>query len=473
MKIRQCSFFVLLVIISLSLPIASLSSPAKAQADWLQVWTKRARNEYVSWIIEYRDASGNVLASYDVPSYPSFEPHHVAAGRVVDHGLEAIHALDPYTGGMTTLPAPGFPDDRGNDWYMITQMAVSPDGARYAYNVNRQASDYEQGADSWIYVGTVGADDAQLVLEENTESSYAIEPLALSADGQRLLVRHMPQGIGGYILFMSHRETRILDMATGDFQFVGEIDGYSANFEYVGLIATDDIGTALIVTETATGGLARYPLPDLGEPINYGGGVTFSPNNSLIAYQMARHDPDNETFWTIVVERETGETRVVLIDHGANFQMQYGYIGGWLDNTTLVVGDIWNEHAAIVDVTSGALLREDDYVFVGYAIGITDTTGFAPPQIVAPPCPDAPPLRLRILQRGRITFTDGALTNVRDAPGVSGEKIAALPEGSQFTVLDGPICNDGYAWWQLAFDDGVTGFVAEGVQDAYFLELWE
>ncbi|WP_132057489.1 glycosyl hydrolase family 18 protein [Halorussus amylolyticus] len=58
-----------------------------------------------------------------------------------------------------------------------------------------------------------------------------------------------------------------------------------------------------------------------------------------------------------------------------------------------------------------------------------------------------------------------AVTNadlwVRDGPGTSNEHIDTAPEGTGGTVLDGPVESDGYTWWRVDYDDGVsTGWSA-------------
>ena len=71
---------------------------------------------------------------------------------------------------------------------------------------------------------------------------------------------------------------------------------------------------------------------------------------------------------------------------------------------------------------------------------------------------------------GRVTITDGTPTRLRSAADLYSEQVTLMAEGTPFTVLDGPTCADGYRWWQLALDDGTTGWAAEASTDTYFLE---
>jgi hypothetical protein len=65
----------------------------------------------------------------------------------------------------------------------------------------------------------------------------------------------------------------------------------------------------------------------------------------------------------------------------------------------------------------------------------------------------------------------GEATNVRQSPGVTAEITGQKPEG-EFYIAGGPSCVDGFAWWNLQFQDGTYGFVAEGDLNEYYLEPW-
>jgi photosystem II stability/assembly factor-like uncharacterized protein len=89
-------------------------------------------------------------------------------------------------------------------------------------------------------------------------------------------------------------------------------------------------------------------------------------------------------------------------------------------------------------------------------------------------CPDVPPSRVAEGFLTRVTYTDGSSLAIRTEAGLStGERIDYLPEGTRMTILDGPVCADDFAWWQVETADGLTGWVAEGDWEAYFLEPLE
>lgn len=87
-----------------------------------------------------------------------------------------------------------------------------------------------------------------------------------------------------------------------------------------------------------------------------------------------------------------------------------------------------------------------------------------------PDCSDDTPSRLRIGQTARVTFTDGSPLNLRDGAGSEGNLLLKMPEGTVFTVLEGPACIGGVNWWQLQLEDGTSGWASEGANGDYYIE---
>lgn len=79
----------------------------------------------------------------------------------------------------------------------------------------------------------------------------------------------------------------------------------------------------------------------------------------------------------------------------------------------------------------------------------------------------------------RAAFNDGIGVVLRDAPNTQEGQSTVLdnlPEGMIFTVIGtGPVCKDGFLWWQVRLPDGREGYLAEGGgrSAAYFVEPWE
>lgn len=104
------------------------------------------------------------------------------------------------------------------------------------------------------------------------------------------------------------------------------------------------------------------------------------------------------------------------------------------------------------------------------------SNGNLPPPAAPPPsgngsCGSAPATRMDVGGRGDVTHTDGTPDRIHQSPSVhsspAGEPLA---EGTQFTVLQGPTCGDGYQFWRVRADDGREGWVAEGDSSNYFIE---
>jgi hypothetical protein len=98
-------------------------------------------------------------------------------------------------------------------------------------------------------------------------------------------------------------------------------------------------------------------------------------------------------------------------------------------------------------------------------------TGYPPPVVVqagpqpSPVCDGFTPL-LQVGMTARVT--EGSPNRLRDAPSRSGQVIDLIPGGATVTVLGGPFCIEGIAFWQVEYR-GKIGFTAEGAGSDYFL----
>ncbi len=91
-----------------------------------------------------------------------------------------------------------------------------------------------------------------------------------------------------------------------------------------------------------------------------------------------------------------------------------------------------------------------------------------PTESAAGLCPGAPPSQVEVGIRARVTYTDGTQLRVRRSPG--GSRYAAMDEGTEFDIIGGPACANGYTWWEIQTDDGIRGWSAEGDSESYFME---
>ncbi|NDJ75512.1 MAG: hypothetical protein GYB65_04565 [Chloroflexi bacterium] len=462
----------LALVMSLGLAVFALAFPAAtttAQVDpgWLQVW--KVNDPATGQIrIEYRDSTGQVLATYNVNQ--DFNSAEAVGPYVLGEPFQAIAFLDPYQGSIVYQDA-NIPPDTSTMFYTLSPGAAVPGGQDYAfaYTITAMPSEFEQPAVSTLYYHFLDGSRTQVYQQSLGQSMRRLEVVGFTDTGE-IVLAVMPVGIGGYILFWTYSEVSVLNPATGIATPVPDMSGFSPDGQFFGRVTIDNGQPALEIS-ARDGALMLYPGPVLPEPVQVGGSVTFSPTGRWVAYQVARQDPENEKFWTIVADTQTGQSSVVLEDQAQGYDLAYGHISRWMDDNTLVVGDAWSGSSAIIDVTTNQLLRTATGQFLGYVVGLPNTTGFAASSTAAEQCPGAPPSRLQAGERGRVTFTNGLPVRVRQTP--NGTQIGTQPEGATFYVFSGPECAFNYAWWYLEFDDGTVGYVAEGDFDGYYLEPWQ
>jgi hypothetical protein len=52
--------------------------------------------------------------------------------------------------------------------------------------------------------------------------------------------------------------------------------------------------------------------------------------------------------------------------------------------------------------------------------------------------------------------------NIRKLPSLSARIVTSVPNGTEFQILNGPICADGIMWWEASIIDGSNkGWIAE------------
>ena len=55
--------------------------------------------------------------------------------------------------------------------------------------------------------------------------------------------------------------------------------------------------------------------------------------------------------------------------------------------------------------------------------------------------------------------------NIRTGPSLSNPVLVTVPNGTQVTVVDGPVDSEGYSFWEIRLSNGATGWVVEDVDD--------
>ncbi|MFP4321420.1 MAG: Ig-like domain-containing protein, partial [Anaerolineales bacterium] len=87
-------------------------------------------------------------------------------------------------------------------------------------------------------------------------------------------------------------------------------------------------------------------------------------------------------------------------------------------------------------------------------------------------CLGAPPPRLQVGDRGVVVPDDPAPLRVRAEPNLQSQILTEIPPETVFDVIGGPICADGFIWWNITVEgQDVAGWSAEGTPDDYFMGL--
>jgi len=82
-------------------------------------------------------------------------------------------------------------------------------------------------------------------------------------------------------------------------------------------------------------------------------------------------------------------------------------------------------------------------------------------------CEGLLPSRMLLGYEGQVLINPP--NRLRAAPSINGEILSEIPINEPFIVNNGPVCADGFAWWNINHK-GISGWTAEGNQDTYWIE---
>lgn len=134
---------------------------------------------------------------------------------------------------------------------------------------------------------------------------------------------------------------------------------------------------------------------------------------------------------------------------------------------------IWRAGDAMRPI-SGSDGFADDFgarlIWAGYywRIGGTPLPPDQPLEMTPESCPNTQPSRLYEGMMARVV-PGTAANNLRESPTINAARIGSIPAGGELLVIAGPVCADGYAWFNVQYDD-LTGWTAEGSTSQYWLE---
>lgn len=101
-------------------------------------------------------------------------------------------------------------------------------------------------------------------------------------------------------------------------------------------------------------------------------------------------------------------------------------------------------------------------------ITFTPSPTFTPTGTPVPiTCPGSLPSRLYPGLQGYL-IPIGIENRVRSSPSTNGDRLGLIPLGGIFEVLDGPVCGDGFTWYEVDYN-GLVGWTVEGGNGGYWL----
>ena len=212
------------------------------------------------------------------------------------------------------------------------------------------------------------------------------------------------------------------------------------------------------VTVTSTNMVSNSQELGVGGPIaqpNITVNDPAAPTSSCILtaiYANIRQHPNEDA--TILGQLTTGDYIPVIgtqmsEDNGWWQLENGGWVASWVSNT---IGTGCNRLPSSETTTSGA------GSIVNTPIPNIDANFV---------CEDALPPRLTIGQQALVT--SGLPNNVRDMPGLLGRMIGQVDNNTVFNVIDGPVCEGGFVWWEVQQGD-LIGWTAEGNGFNYWLQ---
>lgn len=77
--------------------------------------------------------------------------------------------------------------------------------------------------------------------------------------------------------------------------------------------------------------------------------------------------------------------------------------------------------------------------------------------------------RLILQERGQVLDDDPRQLRMRSEPGTDKAIVAQIPINAVFLVLEGPVCEEQYAWFLVRYRDK-EGWIAEGDNEQYYVQ---
>jgi hypothetical protein len=231
--------------------------------------------------------------------------------------------------------------------------------------------------DHWTPNASGGAVNSEIFLADSDGSKqrsvltlsgdHVLHAVRFSPDGHTLYYSQEPLGLGGYIPFSGISNLSAIDLTSGaSSQVVPDaaagticLDDFSPATSLVALHCNHQ---TIDVLDTTTGVIAQIAAPAEVTDWQLHGDVRISPDQTRVAYALARGDPNAEQGWVAVSDGLTGTSHLVATAPAGG----YYSVKGWLNNSTLVLQS-WGAQPGVwvVQADGSDLRRLADGIFIG------------------------------------------------------------------------------------------------------------
>jgi hypothetical protein len=145
---------------------------------------------------------------------------------------------------------------------------------------------------------------------------------------------------------------------------------------------------------------------------------------------------------------------------------------GVLRVTLAIIGIVFLGFAIFMSLPENILSKQSPTPDTATAIAteIPESTSTSQPELRQDEEPISIPHCVSLNSKARVAYTDGKPLSVRKSIGTSSSILTSLPEGTEFTIMEGPVQDGDHWWWKIVMSDGNTGWVAEGEADICFIE---
>lgn len=174
---------------------------------------------------------------------------------------------------------------------------------------------------------------------------------------------------------------------------------------------------------------------------------------------------DGENVWAAL---HSG--KVIEIDAGSGEILDEISINCTPDRIFNAAGSIWvqsqvNGELIRINPTTGKVLVR---IITGSKLQPTPspTPRLAPGEV----CQGSYPTHLVLNGRALVSLDPPLPNRVRTEPNLSARILGEMQPGSGMTIIEGPVCTDGWVWWKVKADGShLEGWTAEGDGDTYWL----